>query len=198
MMARTAARRRLSDDDLYLFAEGTHTRLAEKLGAHPGSDGTSFAVWAPNAASVSVVGDFNGWDRDADPMEPVESSGIWVRHVPDAGTSQVYKLHIRSGVGRYRVDKADPLAFHSETPPKTGSVIWDLAYDWGDEDWLARGGGGGGGPHPPPPRRSRSTRSTSGRGGGTKTAGGSATARSPSRSPSMPLTSASRTSSCSR
>jgi 1,4-alpha-glucan branching enzyme len=139
-VARTAARQRLSDDDLYLFAEGTHARLAEKLGAHPGPDGTSFAVWAPNAASVSVVGDFNGWDRDADHLEPVASSGIWVRHVPEAMTSEVYKLHIRSRVGRYVVDKADPLAFHAETPPKTGSVIWDLAYDWGDADWLAERG----------------------------------------------------------
>jgi len=139
-VARTAARRRLSDDDLYLFAEGTHARLAEKLGAHPGPDGTSFGVWAPNAASVSVVGDFNGWDHDADPLEPVASSGIWVRHVPEATTSHVYKFHIRSRVGRYVVDKADPLAFHAEMPPKTGSVIWDLAYEWGDADWLAQRG----------------------------------------------------------
>jgi 1,4-alpha-glucan branching enzyme len=139
-VTRTEARPRLSDDDLYLFGEGTHARLAAKLGAHPVSDGTSFAVWAPNASTVSVVGDFNGWDRDADPMEPVASSGIWTRHVAGAGPGQVYKFHVRSRVGNHRVEKADPLAFRSETPPRTGSVIWDLAYEWGDGDWIARRG----------------------------------------------------------
>ncbi|HZB02330.1 MAG TPA: 1,4-alpha-glucan branching protein GlgB [Actinomycetota bacterium] len=137
-MTRTEARPQLSDDDLYLFGEGTHARLAAKLGAHPASDGTSFAVWAPNASTVSVVGDFNGWDREADPMEPVASSGIWKRHVVGAAAGQVYKFHVRSRVGNHRVEKADPLAFRAETPPKTGSVIWDLAYEWGDRDWIAR------------------------------------------------------------
>ena len=139
-MAQTAAGHRLSEDDLYLFAEGTHDRLADKLGAHAGPDGTDFAVWAPNAEFVSAVGDFNGWDRDADPLEPVASSGIWAGRIRGAGTSQVYKFHVRSRVGGYRVEKADPLAFHAETPPKTGSVIWDLSYEWDDAEWLARRG----------------------------------------------------------
>ena len=135
-VARTAAGRRPSADDLYLFGEGTHTRLWEKLGAHPGPDGTSFAVWAPNAEFVSATGDFDGWDREAHPLEPMGSSGIWTGHVSSAEPGQVYKFHIRSRVGGYRVDKADPFAVRSETPPRTGSVIWDLAYDWGDGAWL--------------------------------------------------------------
>ncbi|HEX6399238.1 MAG TPA: 1,4-alpha-glucan branching protein GlgB [Actinomycetota bacterium] len=139
-MARTAAPHRLSGDDLYLFGEGTHARLADKLGAHPGPHGTTFAVWAPNAEHVSVVGDFNGWDPDTDPLEPVGSSGIWAGAVAGAAPGQVYKFHVRSRVGRYRVDKADPFAVRTETPPRTGSVIWDLEYDWGDAAWLSRRG----------------------------------------------------------
>jgi 1,4-alpha-glucan branching enzyme len=135
-VARAALRHGLSADDVYLFAEGTHGRLAEKLGAHPGPDGASFAVWAPNAEYVSVAGDFNGWDPEAHALEPVWSSGIWAGHVDDARSGQVYKFHIRSRHAGYRVDKADPFAFHAETPPKTGSVVWDLAYEWGDGEWL--------------------------------------------------------------
>ena len=137
-MTRTAASERLGAEDLYLFAEGTHGRLAGKLGAHPGPDGTAFAVWAPNAESVSVTGDFDGWDREAHPMEPVASSGIWAAHVAEAKPGDVYKFHIRSRIGGYRVEKADPFAAASETPPRTGSVIWDLAYDWGDAEWVER------------------------------------------------------------
>ncbi len=127
----------LTADDLYLFAEGTHGRLAEKLGAHVGPDGTSFSVWAPNAQQVSVIGDFNDWDAESHPLEPVRSSGIWSGLVEGALTGQTYKFHIRSRHAGYRVDKADPFAFRSETPPKTGSVVWDLAYDWDDDEWLA-------------------------------------------------------------
>jgi len=126
----------LTADDLYLFAEGTHGGLASKLGAHPGPDGTSFAVWAPNAEGVSVIGDFNGWDTGSDPLEPVASSGIWSGRVEGAHEGQTYKFHIRSRFAGYRVDKADPFAFRAETPPKTGSMVWDLTYDWGDAEWL--------------------------------------------------------------
>jgi 1,4-alpha-glucan branching enzyme len=127
----------LTADDLYLFAEGTNGRLAEKLGAHVRVDGTSFSVWAPNAERVSVIGDFNGWNAESHPLEPVHSSGIWVTYVEGARAGQTYKFHIRSRHAGYRVDKADPFAFRAETPPRTGSVVWDLAYDWGDAEWLA-------------------------------------------------------------
>jgi 1,4-alpha-glucan branching enzyme len=126
----------LSADDLYLFGEGTHGQLAAKMGAHVGPDGTAFAVWAPNAERTSVIGDFNGWDVESHPLEPVGSSGIWSGSVEGAHEGQTYKFHIRSRHAGYRVDKADPFAFRTETPPKTGSVVWDLAYDWGDADWL--------------------------------------------------------------
>jgi 1,4-alpha-glucan branching enzyme len=134
-VTRTAAEHDLTADDLYLFAEGTHGRLAEKLGAHLGQGGTSFAVWAPNAEHVSVMGDFNGWDDSAHPLSPVRSSGIWSGTVDGAGQGQAYKFHIRSRHGGFEVDKADPFAFHSELPPRTGSIVWDLGYDWGDADW---------------------------------------------------------------
>jgi 1,4-alpha-glucan branching enzyme len=131
----------LSDQDLYLFNEGSHLRLYEKLGAHPtvrgGRPGTRFAVWAPNAAFVSVVGDFNGWDREACPLAPRGSSGIFEGFVPDVGPGALYKYHVRSRVGGYRVDKSDPLAFHAEVPPRTASVVWNLDYTWSDEEWMA-------------------------------------------------------------
>jgi 1,4-alpha-glucan branching enzyme len=127
----------LTSDDLYLFNEGTHSRLWEKLGAHVTDEGTHLAVWAPNAERVTVIGDFNGWNPDADDLQPVESSGIWARHMPGMRAGTPYKFHIRSRWGGYRVDKADPFAFHAETPPRTGSIVWDLAYDWGDGEWMA-------------------------------------------------------------
>jgi len=134
-VTRTEAAHDLTSDDLYLFAEGTHGRLAEKLGAHVGQGGTSFAVWAPNAEHVSVIGDFNGWDNAAHPLAPVRSSGIWSGTVEGAGQGHAYKFHIRSRHGGFEVDKADPFAFHSELPPRTGSIVWDLGYEWGDADW---------------------------------------------------------------
>jgi 1,4-alpha-glucan branching enzyme len=129
-----------SDQDLYLFNEGSHLRLHEKLGAHAarvaGAAGTRFAVWAPNASSVSVIGDWNGWRAGADPLRPRASSGIWEGFVPNVGTGAVYKFHIGSRVGGYRVAKADPFAFHAELPPHTASVVWPLDYDWGDKAWM--------------------------------------------------------------
>src|SRR5690606_14387653 len=124
--------------------EGSHLRLYEKLGAHPavvdGVAGTRFAVWAPNAASVSVIGDWNGWNREADPLHPRGSSGIWEGFVPGVGPGAVYKYHVCSRVRGYRVDKADPFAFHHEVSPRTASVVWELDYEWGDKDWMeARG-----------------------------------------------------------
>jgi 1,4-alpha-glucan branching enzyme len=131
----------LTNDDLYLFNEGSHFRLHEKLGAHlmtvDGTEGTYFAVWAPDAKLVTVMGDFNGWDRASAPLRPKGEAGIWEGFVPGVRKGAVYKYHIASRYKRYTVEKADPFAVHSETPPKTASVVWDLDYDWGDQDWMA-------------------------------------------------------------
>ena len=132
---------RLTDFDIHLLAEGTHDRAYEKLGAHVDSGGVSFAVWAPNAASVSVVGDFNHWDATADPMSVVGLSGVWERFIPGIGPGAIYKYAIVSLVDGYHVDKADPYAFTAEVSPGTCSKVWDLTkYAWGDADWLAKRG----------------------------------------------------------
>ncbi len=131
----------LGEQDLYLFNEGSHLRLWEHLGAHlMEGGGAVFAVWAPSAQRVSAIGDFNGWDREADPLTPRGSSGIWEGVVRRASMGDVYKFHI-AGPNGYRVDKADPLAVRAEVPPKTGSVLWDLGYEWGDAEWMAGRGG---------------------------------------------------------
>jgi 1,4-alpha-glucan branching enzyme len=131
----------LSDDDLYLFNEGSHFTLYEKLGSRPrsvdGRDGTHFAVWAPDAQSVYVMGDFNDWDKSTHPLVARGRAGIWEGTFPDVGKGSLYKYHIVSRHREYRVDKADPLAFRQETPPHTASVVWDLDYAWGDEEWMA-------------------------------------------------------------
>ena len=130
----------LTSDDLYLFNEGTHSHLYEKLGAHPVTvdrvSGTYFAVWAPDARQVSVVGDFNGWDPLAHPLRVKESSGIWEGFVPAAGPGTVYKFHIVSRHRGYQVDKSDPFAFFCETPPRTASIVWDLSHSWQDDEWM--------------------------------------------------------------
>lgn len=130
----------LTSNDLYLFNEGTHLDLYDKLGAHlteqQGVPGVQFAVWAPNAEAVSVVGDFNEWQRDAHPLRPRADSGIWEGFVPAAGPGTVYKFHVRSRRVGYAVDKADPFAVYAELPPKTASIVWDLAYDWNDDRWM--------------------------------------------------------------
>ncbi|MDC3961665.1 1,4-alpha-glucan branching protein GlgB [Polyangium jinanense] len=122
---------RLTEEDFYLFAEGTHTRLYDKLGAHPmvvdGAAGTCFGVWAPDAERVSVVGDFNGWDRDSHPLARRGGSGIWEGFVPGVGKGTVYKYFIASRFHGYVVEKADPFGFLHEIPPKTASIVWDLA-----------------------------------------------------------------------
>ena len=125
-----------SDQDLYLWNEGTHFRLYDKLGAHIEDGRTRFAVWAPNAGSVSVVGDWNGWDPKADPMEPLGVSGIWELAVATDLAQSAYKYHIVNG--GYSVDKADPFGFHHETPPHTASKVWSLDYDWQDGAWMRR------------------------------------------------------------
>ncbi len=133
------------EQDVYLIREGTHARLYDLLGCHLDNEeeggGARFAVWAPNAASVSVVGDWNGWSGDADALAPSpDGSGIWHGHAPGAAAGQAYKYRIRSHHGNYTVDKADPVAFCAEPPPATASRVCDLTYTWGDEDWMATRG----------------------------------------------------------
>jgi 1,4-alpha-glucan branching enzyme len=135
----------LSADDLHLYNEGTHYRLYEKLGAHlttsDGVEGTHFAVWAPNAERVSIVGDFNGWDGDSHGMRSREQSGIWEAFLPGVGKGALYKYRIFSRYGGYSVDKSDPLAIATEPPPRTASMVWDLDYTWNDDAWMAVRGG---------------------------------------------------------
>lgn len=131
----------LGDQDLFLFNEGTHRALAEKLGSHivrtKSHRGVYFAVWAPNARRVSVIGDFNGWDSTSHPLKVRGSSGIWEGFIPNLGEGARYKYHIVSNNGGYAVDKADPYALHAEEPPNTASVVWNLSgYEWEDSDWM--------------------------------------------------------------
>lgn len=132
----------LTEQDLFLFNEGSHFRLYEKLGAHPltfdGAAGTYFAVWAPAAKSVSVIGDINRWTPEVSALHGRGRSGIWEGFIPGVGPGASYKYHIESQFNDYHVDKADPLAFFQEEPPKTASVIWDLNYAWNDGDWMAK------------------------------------------------------------
>ena len=135
----------LTRDDLHLFNEGTHYRLFDKLGAHlverDGVPGVAFAVWAPEAERVSVVGDFNGWDPEAAPMARMGSSGIWEAFLPGLGRGACYKFHVFSRHRAFRADKTDPFGVYHEIAPQTGSVVWDLDYRWEDADWMtARAG----------------------------------------------------------
>ncbi|BBD09946.1 1,4-alpha-glucan branching protein GlgB [Desulfovibrio ferrophilus] len=136
----------LTDHDIYLFKEGRHYRLYNKLGAHllvhEGVAGTLFALWAPNAQAVSVCGDFNGWAKNAHPLYARhDGSGIWEGFVPGVLQGAQYKYHIDSRRNSYSVDKADPFAFLNEGAPRTASVVWDLAYEWGDSQWMEQRSG---------------------------------------------------------
>ncbi len=128
-----------SADDLHLFNEGTHRRLFDRLGAHRrivgGRAGVTFSVWAPNAEHVSVVGDWNGWDDTADELAAVGVSGIWSGFIAGVEDGARYKYRVRSRVGGFRVQKADPFATRAETPPGTASMVWDTAYAWHDQAW---------------------------------------------------------------
>src|ERR1700746_1220475 len=126
--------------DLYLLAEGTHYRAYEKLGAHitekEGKRGVQFAVWAPNAKRVSIIGDFNTWNPNSAIMRP-STAGIWEGFVPDIAQGASYKYHIESRYRDYKVDKADPYGFAAEIRPQTASRVWNLEnYSWHDESWM--------------------------------------------------------------
>lgn len=131
---------RFTDYDIYLFKQGNHFKIYDKLGCHPmevdGEKGAYFAVWAPNAERVSVIGDFNSWKPGVHPLAPRwDGSGIWEGFIPGIRKGDLYKYHIESKFG-YRADKADPVGFYHEVPPKTASIVWDLDYKWGDDDWM--------------------------------------------------------------
>jgi 1,4-alpha-glucan branching enzyme len=130
----------LTDQDIYLFREGTHGRMYERLGARLAADGSGahFAVWAPNAAEVSVVGDWNGWNAGANRLAPRgDQSGIWEGSVPGARHGDAYKYRINSHVGGYQVEKADPYGICCELPPATASRVWALDYVWQDSAWMS-------------------------------------------------------------
>lgn len=126
----------LGEQDLYLFNEGSHVRMHDKFGAHPVTGGTHFTVWAPSARYVSVVGNFNGWDRGAHPLSMVGQSGVWHGFIPGDHIGQVYKYHVASKFHGYSADKTDPFAVMCEVSPKTAGVVWKLDYQWNDAEWM--------------------------------------------------------------
>ena len=135
--ARDCAATMLTDHDIYLLREGTHGRLYDGLGCHLARHGASFAVWAPNAARVSVIGEFNGWNDGAHRLYArPDGSGIWEGFVGGVAHGHAYKYRIFSEQGGHVADKADPFAFFAEVPPATGSRVWTLEYPWGDGEWM--------------------------------------------------------------
>ncbi|QIA09076.1 1,4-alpha-glucan branching protein GlgB [Draconibacterium halophilum] len=135
----------ITEYDIYLFREGKHFSLYEKLGAHViehnNTRGTFFAVWAPNAESVSVIGNFNGWQKEANILSRREDdSGLWEGFIPNVEKGEAYKYFIRSMFDGFEVEKADPVGFYSEQPPKTASVVWEYNYNWNDAAWMKKRG----------------------------------------------------------
>ncbi len=131
----------LTEHDIYLFKEGNHFRLYEKFGSHlmtvNGQKGVHFAVWAPNAAEVSVTGDFNEWNKGSHPLKVrTDDTGIWEGFISGIGKDVLYKYHIVSRYKGYQADKGDPFAFLWQGAPKTASVVSDLDYEWQDADWM--------------------------------------------------------------
>src|SRR5258706_6722716 len=129
----------LSQFDLQLVNEVTHRQLFDKLGAHLSNEpeGTSFAVWAANAGSVSVIGEFNGWDKAANGLFPREQSGIWEGFIPGVKHGSLYKYHVHSRVNRAGADKADPYPAYPEQPPRPAPNVGDLGHQWRDEAWMS-------------------------------------------------------------
>lgn len=134
-----------TDADISLFRDGHHHDLHLKLGSHivnvDGVSGVQFSVWAPNAESVAVIGDFNYWLAHEHPLQPRwDGSGIWEGFIPNLGEGTVYKYSIQSKNGGQRLEKADPFAYRWEVPPHTASVVWGLDYAWNDREWMERRG----------------------------------------------------------
>ena len=132
----------ISELDCYLFGAGTHYDIYQKLGAHPmtfkGKSGIYFAVWAPHAEQVHLVGDFNGWNPDANPMKKISDMGIWEYFNPGMKTGELYKFAITTDTGKI-LYKADPFAFSAEYRPGTASVTADLSgFSWADTDWITK------------------------------------------------------------
>lgn len=130
----------ITEYDLHLFGEGTNYKIYEKMGAHKatvnGKEGTHFAVWAPNAKYVSVIGDFNKWDPGANKMSVMSGSGVWTCFIPGLKEGTLYKYHISSDLGG-QTEKIDPFGFFSEVRPKTASIVYDLDnYKWNDDQWV--------------------------------------------------------------
>ncbi len=131
----------ITDLDIYLFKQGNHFKLYEKLGAHlatrDGVNGTAFAVWAPDAEKVTVIGDFNGWNRQVNPLQVRwDGSGIWEGFIAGVEKGTIYKFYIQSKNRGYKIEKGDPFAMLWEVPPRTGSIVWDLQYEWKDDEWM--------------------------------------------------------------
>ncbi|WP_240676281.1 1,4-alpha-glucan branching protein GlgB [Botryobacter ruber] len=144
---------RFTDFDVYLFKEGKHFSLYEKFGSHvmsrEGRSGVYFAVWAPNAEEVTVIGDFNEWDRGSHQLKPRhDHSGIWEGFIPDVGVGMLYKYYIKSNYHLYHVEKSDPYALTREVPPLTASVVSDLHYNWEDNGWMEHRKNQAGAPQP--------------------------------------------------
>jgi len=134
-----------TEQDIYLFKEGKHFQLYDKLGSHimtaGGNTGVYFSVWLPNAACVSVIGNFNGWNKDSHPMRArQDGSGIWEAFIPGAAKGTPYKYHMVSKFNNYTVDNSDPFGFLWEISPKTATIVWDLEYEWRDGKWMKNRG----------------------------------------------------------
>ncbi|MET0164602.1 MAG: 1,4-alpha-glucan branching protein GlgB [Vicinamibacterales bacterium] len=128
----------LTEQDVYLFREGSHSRLGHRMGCVLADGGATFRVWAPNASRVAVIGSFNGWDPTADSLcvRP-DGSGIWEGQIPHVERGDIYKYHVVSADGRYEMAKADPFALAAQAPPETASRAWTLEYTWCDDAWMA-------------------------------------------------------------
>ncbi|MBP1465776.1 1,4-alpha-glucan branching protein GlgB [Candidatus Chloroploca sp. M-50] len=130
----------LTDDDIYIFNEGNHFRLYEKLGAHvttvDGQEGTYFSVWAPNAEYIAVIGAWNNWHSGHNPLKARGNSGIWEAFVPGVVKGASYKFHVSSRFHAYKEDKTDPMGIMYEVSPGTASIVWDREYTWNDEAWI--------------------------------------------------------------